>query len=281
MVQVPHGITKLVVLINKDCLNIDVIKSRNKYRNKWWVKPIRFMNYLAFRYWWFVWSFFIISLLLLYFFCCNKSKNSTAKNTHCPEKDVYFNNMREIDSLMLNCCECTLDTISKKEDQVIDSLERDQVIDSLERDSIPQAPSENCRVHFSGLFMGDSYKAEYISEIYKIDDYSEYVGSGYYPDNNIAFPKSVDASFDGIAIDKGTRLIIYSKKDFQGEVLLDISGPAIINNVKHIDNSAVNFCNTMNFKSSLQNNYPQSVRKWSKSNMWDWSYGSCKIICSE
>ena len=247
------------------------MKGQTKYRNKWWVKPIRFMNYLAFRYWWFIWSFFIISLLLLFFFCRFTSKKNT-KIENCPERELYFKNIKEIDYLMLNCCECTPDTTRNREE-----LERD----SSEVDSIPKPPSENCRVHFSGLFMGDTYKPQYISEIYKIDDYSEYVGSGFYPDNTMAFPKSVRYTFDGIAIDKGTRLIIFSKKNFQGEILLDISGPAIVNNVKHIDNSAVNFCNTINFKTSLQNNYPQSVRKWSKSNMWDWSYGSCKIICSE
>ena len=76
-----------------------MLRSRNKYRKKWWVKPIRFMNYLAFRYWWFVWSFFIISLLLLYFFCCYNSKKASSKNMNCSGKDVYFNNMREIDHI--------------------------------------------------------------------------------------------------------------------------------------------------------------------------------------
>lgn len=160
-----------------------------------------------------------------------------------------------------NCCECG------PEAEVIDS--------------IPKAPQENCRVHFSGLFMGANYTASFISEIYKVDDHSEYVGSGYYPDNELAFPKAVEATFDGIAIDKGTRLIIYSQKSFQGEVLLDITGPAIVNNVHHKSNSAVNYCNTENFPPSLQATYPQSVRKWSSSNMWEWSYGSCKIMCDE
>jgi len=97
----------------------------------------------------------------------------------------------------------------------------------------------------------------------------------------LAFPKAVRTTFDGIAIDKGTRLIIYSKKNFQGTVLLDITGPAIVNNVLHISNTDVNFCNTINFNSPLQENYPQSVRRWSKSNMNDWSFGSCQIICSD
>lgn len=178
----------------------------------------------------------------------------------CPEQQEVNALMRKIERDLESCCECRPEKIL---------------------DTIPRAPSKNCRVHFSGLFMGDHFAANFISEIYQVDDYSEYVGSGYYPDNSTAFPKAVRTSFDGIAIDKGTRLIIYSNKNFEGSVLLDIHGPAIVNNVEHKSNQAVNFCNTINFTPNLQSNYPQSVRQWSKSNMNNWSNGSCKIICSE
>jgi hypothetical protein len=105
-----------------------MIKSRRKYSNKWWVKPIRFMNYLAFRYWWFVWSFFIIFLLLLFFFCCYKSKRSTTKIENCPGRDLYFKNMKEIDSLMKNCCSCAPDTsrIIEKEEILEDTIKQDE-----------------------------------------------------------------------------------------------------------------------------------------------------------
>jgi hypothetical protein len=179
--------------------------------------------------------------------------------------------MREIDSLLLNCCECSLDTTSNREEQEKDSLERD---------SIPQPPKQNCRVHFSGLIMGGKYVHENISEIYIEDFASEYVGAGFYANNTSAFPKSVRTTFDGIAIDKGTQLIIYSKSNFKGSVLLDIKGPAIINNVKWKNDSRYNHCNTENYRRNLQSNFPQSVRYWSKSDMHAWSYGSCKIICS-
>lgn len=260
-----------------------MLRSRNKYRKKWWVKPIRFMNYLAFRYWWFVWSFFIISLLLLYFFCCYNSKNASSTNINCSAKDTYFNNMREIDSLMLNCCECTLDTISNKKEpeQVIDSLEIDQVIDSPEIDSIPQAPKKNCRVHFAGSLISDYYVEGHISKIYEADNYSEYVGSGYYPNCKKAFPKADFHSFDGIAVDKGTRLIIYSKQNFQGQILVDIVGPAIMNNDLFRNDATLGDFVHKRFIEPLESNYPQSCRKWSESNMRSWSNGSCKIICSE
>lgn len=95
-----------------------MIKSRNKYRKKWWVKPIRFMNYVAFRYWWFVWTFFIVSILLIFFLCCYNAKN-TSKYTNCSGKVAYFNNMREIDSLMNNCCSCLPDTTRVREKEEI------------------------------------------------------------------------------------------------------------------------------------------------------------------
>ena len=178
---------------------------------------------------------------------------------------------------MEKCCSCNQENTNREDRNRQDTL----VEDRTQNDTTPRPPQKNCRVHFSGLLMGGNYRSNYISEIYKTDSYSEYVGSGFYPDNTKAFPNSVRETFDGIAVDKGTRLIIYSKKSFQGTVLLDITGPAVINNVLHINNPAVNFCNTINFPSHLQTNYPQSVRKWSESNMWAWSYGSCKIICTQ
>jgi hypothetical protein len=120
------------------------MKSRNKYRDKWWVKPIRFMNYLAFRYWWFVWSFFIISILLLYIFCCNKSKNKTNKNTQCPEKAVYYKNMKEIDSLMKNCCTCLPDTSGiRPEDKPIEDTTIAEVPEEKKPPIPPPPPPPN------------------------------------------------------------------------------------------------------------------------------------------
>lgn len=213
------------------------------------------MNLFAFRFWWLVLFLFFLGLTFFYFFCLNKEE------TQCEQYKKASAASDSAISNISNCCVC--------EPQI-------EIIDS-----IPKAPQENCGVHFSGLFMGSSYKSNFISEIYKVDDYSEYVGSGFYPNNELAFPKAVISTFDGIAIDKGTRLIIYSQKNFQGKVLLDIIGPAVINNVYHKNNKDVNYCNTEDFPAHLQVKYPQSVRKWSSSNMWDWSYGSCKIMCNE
>jgi hypothetical protein len=128
--------------------------------------------------------------------------------------------------------------------------------------------------------MGGSPEAE-VSEIYREDEFSEFVGSGSYPSNQRAFPKAVRTTFDGIAIDKGTRLIIYSKKNFKGKVLLDVTGPAIICNKKFRDHTPVNHVMTDVFPGDLQANYPPSVRRYSDTDMHSWSFGSCRITCGQ
>jgi hypothetical protein len=211
-----------------------------------------------------MWSI-LISLLL--FFILKKSPSESVFN--CTQKE-------SIDSLIVNirrdldqCCNCSKEVppppIKEPTPPIVDTR--------------PKAPVENCRVHFSGLIMGGKYEEVGISKIYQTDYASEYVGSGEYKSNKKAFPKAVARTFDGIAIDRGTRLIIYSKENFKGTVLLDVKGPAIINNGLYKDEPIYNHCNTDTYPSDLQRNYPQSVRKWSKTNMQTWSSGSCKITC--
>ena len=83
--------------------------------------------------------------------------------------------------------------------------------------------------------MSDHYEKHWKSKIWKIDECSEYVGEGEYPRAINAFPKSHKATFDGIAIGKNTRGVIYQKPYFKGEILLDITGPKIITNKKRIE----------------------------------------------
>lgn len=147
-------------------------------------------------------------------------------------------------------------------------------------------PIPSCRIFVSGLLISDSQQmidgSPVFSEIYVVDKYSEYVGEGEYSNNNLTFPKAVRTSFDGIAIDKGTRVIIYSKKNFEGEILLDKTGPAIINNIKYknyINNNGIDWKN-VTFKSPYQTTFPSSNRYFSESDMHNWSYGSIKVICN-
>ncbi len=146
---------------------------------------------------------------------------------------------------------------------------------------IPEEPKENCRAFFSGGVVSGHYESHGISEVYVIDNLSEYVGAGKYPDNEIAFPKAVAWTFDGIAIDSGTRVIIYKKKNFKGRILLNKKGPAIINNKIWKKDIRYKNCNSEIFKEPLETNFPKSCRKWSKRNMHNWSYGSLKVFCNQ
>jgi len=218
---------------------------------KWWVRTIRSINYFCFRWWWLYWIILILLFLCAYFFCPTCSFYDRT-NCDCPVCETI---------------EHRGDTIPEDHAQVIDT--------------VPKAPQENCRVHFSGVFMGGEAQMDRVSKIYQEDQYSEFVGSGSYPSNQQAFPKAVEHSFDGIAIDRGTRLIIYSQENFQGGVLLDITGPAIICNKRFRDNPEVNHVMTDVFPGEIQNNYPQAVRRFSDTDMWDWSKGSCRITCEQ
>eukprot|EP01083_Nonionella_stella_P303915 1053878_1 len=134
-------------------------------------------------------------------------------------------------------------------------------------------PKESCRAYFTGGVVGQE------SVAYKIDAYSEYVGQGEYPKNREAFPKAVANTFDGIAIDRNTRVVIYEKENFEGEILLDARGPKIVNNGTWKNDSRYDHCNTDIFPDpELQKNFPIDVRIWTDTNMHQWSYGSVKIL---
>lgn len=139
-------------------------------------------------------------------------------------------------------------------------------------------PTANCRVFVTGLHVGGG-ATNGISKVYEIDKYSEYVGSGEYPENTKAFPKAVASTFDGIAVAKGTRITIYSKPNFEGDVLLDREGPLLLNNRK-FESQYKTFLTEV-FEDELQKLFPPNTREWSKFDMHAWSYGSMKIVCAE
>lgn len=151
---------------------------------------------------------------------------------------------------------------------------------------VPQAPTVNCRVHFTGATLNDVTSKTIFSDsiaftkIYEVDKFSEYVGSGEYPDNEVAFPKSIATTFDSVAIDANTRLVVYKDKNFNGPILLDITGPKLIfNHIFENDPEGYGEGYHKTFSEPLQSNYPQSVRIWSSTNMHDWKTGSIKITC--
>lgn len=151
---------------------------------------------------------------------------------------------------------------------------------------IVKQPTDDCRAHFSGLLISDHYESRRKSEIFVIDESSEYVGEGEYPRAIEAFPKSHKTTFDGIAIDKKTRVIIYEKPFFKGRILLDEVGPIIITNKIRLEQDAnmrdvVTENNNKIFSGDLNILFPPNKRLMSYSNMFEWSKGSLKVICNE
>ncbi len=173
--------------------------------------------------------------------------------------------------------------IHAQHDDYYDNSAESPTADINDGDQIPlkkPAIPRRCCVHFSGLVFSDYFSnPPGISKIDEPDRYTDYVSAGNYPDNKTAFPKAVGTSFDGIAVFKGTHLTIYSKPNFQGEILLDVSGPYLINNGKWKNDNRYSSSLSKTFSPELEEAFPPSCRHWSTSNMQDWSNGSCKITC--
>lgn len=203
--------------------------------------------------WWTAPLLFITILLLAYNSCNNITK--------C---NKIHNELNLIENKILECC---------------GDLKKDTIIAG----SKVKKPTNQCRAHFSGLLMSDEFRKGWKTEIFKLDNSSEYVGEGEYAKAILAFPKSHAATFDGIAIDKGTRVIIYSMENFQGDILMDETGPVIITNKIRIEDptiiDSVQVNNRKIFKGYLEELFPANVRKISSSNMFEWSQGSLKVIC--
>ena len=247
------------------------MKKRKEIKRPWWYGALRGMQYYAFRYWAIFLSVFFLLLAVWFWLCYLPYLND---DKQCCSVKEYIQKIRSAEQALEDCCDCQLEHSKESNPRyTLDSSPQ------YTQDSIPKIPKANCRVHFSGALMGGVFDINGISEIYQEDNWSEYVGAGYYPRNSEAFPKAVKHTFDGIAIDRGTHLILYSQPNFAGEVLLDVRGPAIINNKIWVDDPMYDHCNTDNYPLNLQANYPQNVRRWSSSDMHNWSNGSCKIIC--
>lgn len=175
-------------------------------------------------------------------------------------------------------CDCGCNEVVVVPDHPITPKPEPVKIDTIhENEDLPE-PTENCGVHFSGWYLSDKNKYPWrdCSKIFEKEDYGEYVGQGYYPDNTKILPKSMSHSFDALAVKKGTRLIIYSEPDFKGRVVLDVTGPVLIENVKA--KGRYDELLTYTFSDELQNMFPPERRQWSSENMHDWAKGSCKII---
>ena len=257
----------------------------NAHKLTWWQKLMRFLRYFMYRYWRLLLLILLILFLLCLFRkCCDERCNS------CDDYNLINKSLLDLEDRLRDKCP-DLEIIEEDETHEEDIIEEDEAIEEDEvieanNDTIidnvqVQKPTENCRAHFSGGLISDTYHFENISLLYNIDEMSEYVGAGNYPRGSTAFPKAHSRTFDAIAIDKGTSVKIYSEENFQGEILLDETGPAIILNNYRMNefSSTIEEILTKRFKGPLNSNFPPSCRKLSKSNMINWSEGSLKVMC--
>ena len=151
---------------------------------------------------------------------------------------------------------------------------------------VVKKPTEHCRASFSALLYNDRRQLWEFTKPYKGRNSGHYLGEGKYMKNKNAIPKALAGTLDGIAIAKGTRVIIYSTENLKGNILLDQSGPALINNtyfkggVSWLGTSYDSVL-TKKFKGKLNQLFPPSCRKYSSSIMHNWRKGSFEIICED
>ena len=146
----------------------------------------------------------------------------------------------------------------------------------------PQPPGPSARAHFSGGLMNTFYIYGVYSQMFVSDWMSEFVGIGDYPSNWDAFPNAIKASFDAIAVDAGVRCVIYSLRNFEGDVLFDRIGPFMLWN--SIWDGTFPMASWKDGREDPQQPgvtyesiFPPGVRLFSDSNMHLWAAGSMKL----
>lgn len=159
--------------------------------------------------------------------------------------------------------------------------------EQLKKDEILRAKAEFASsvkynrhiVHFTGALISDeSSSVKGTSKAFDMKDrYSNFLRPGKYNVLAHDLQKSSYHTLDGIAIPANTRLIVYKNQHCRGEILLDITGPAIVNNVIWSYTDTYNEVNTKEFNAELQPYFPQVTRSWSATDMHSWSKGSMEI----
>jgi hypothetical protein len=172
------------------------------------------------------------------------------------------------------------EALRAKQQKENELLEKDEAI-RLQAELASSVTNTNSAyaVHFTGALMSDiSSSTRWTSEAFNREDpYSDFLKPGRYSDILQELKKSVAHTLDGIAIPEKTRLIIYENSDFTGAVLLDVTGPAIVNNGYRHWNKRFKNISSKQFHDRLQSRFPQSVRSWSTTNMHTWLNGSMEI----
>lgn len=139
-----------------------------------------------------------------------------------------------------------------------------------------QIETERCKkVHFSGLPISDKRVNEQTSRAFSDDPWSDFLDTGSYVWIDRVLTFSNFSEPDGIAVPEGVHLIIYAERNFKGAVLLDITGPAIIENTAHPE--AKNLIAEPYDVPVLQKTFPPAVRRLSTHDMHKWVNGSMII----
>ncbi|WP_294669256.1 tetratricopeptide repeat protein [uncultured Fluviicola sp.] len=148
------------------------------------------------------------------------------------------------------------------------------------RQKLKDATADQTRwkqVQFSGLLISDRREENLTSKACFNDPYSDFIHPGKYELINNYLVYSNYQTLDGIAVPENIHLVIYSEPNFKGTKLLDITGPAIINNVSKKAQGNSSEIQVREFAEPLQGKFPQSVRNWSPSDMNSWVNGSMEI----
>jgi len=135
------------------------------------------------------------------------------------------------------------------------------------------------KVQFSGLLISDYYNDSLCSKACAGDVFSDFISPGEYDYTENSLIYSSYQALDGIAVPANTRLIVYSQPCFKGKVLLDITGPAIVNNITKQKDPKAKANQTKNYTpAALQKMYPPTVRVWSQTDMDTWTKGSFEVL---
>jgi len=136
-------------------------------------------------------------------------------------------------------------------------------------------------IHFTGAVMSDTFVLTHFSRAFVADQYSDFHKPGKYSNGIASLPKSIATSLDGIAIPEKTRLVVYNNLNLKGDILIDVTGPAIINNSSFESSDFYAVANKKNYSRELQEIFPQKLRRWSGSGtkgMSNWVTFSFEIL---
>ena len=148
-----------------------------------------------------------------------------------------------------------------------------------DRDPIPDnLPSinfhDNQFVHFSNNILGGEYIFGQVNIIGRVSDWCKKLGQGNYP--NIKDTLNNISMLNGMAITKDVRVIVYSEPNFGGNIMMDVIGPAVLNNDVYNRHMFPPF-HTNYPTNEWDIKYPPEKREWIY-NMDMWRLGSIKII---